>query len=30
MLVFGKRGELENPGKNLSEQSREETNSIHT
>ena len=29
MLVFGERGKPEHPGKNLSEQSREPTNSIH-
>ena len=28
-LVFGERGKLEYPGKNLSEQSREPTNSTH-
>jgi len=29
MLLFGERGKPENPGKNLSEQKREPTNSIH-
>ena len=29
MLVFGERGKPEYPGENLSEQSREPTNSIH-
>jgi len=29
MLVFGERGKPEYPGKNLSWQSREPTNSIH-
>jgi len=28
-MVFDERGKLEYPGKNLSEQSREPTNSIH-
>ena len=29
MLAFGERGKLEYPGKDLSEQSREPTNSTH-